>query len=213
MSAFPTKPNPLPLPANTGPQMKDLFTVEEIKKYATNPSLLYDEYQKRLQAHYDNMYPLQTQQNVGGSQIGGITDDEMTRGESEYKRKQRQLANNTNMDPIAGRVSFGPSAPNSDYLGGGVGGGLYDGLALVAPSKFAALGMLPGRVGKTATGLARFSELPNQLLGMAAEKATGTAALPLVGRAIGRAANKTFKQGVGLSATDQFLKTGFGVKE
>jgi len=212
MSAFPTNSDPLPLPANTGPQIQDLFTPEEIKKYSTNPALLYDEFQKRRQAYYANTNPPQPQQNVGGPQMSGITEAQMALGESEYKRKQQQLANNTNADPIAARVAWGPSAPESDFLGGGVGGGLADGLALIAPSKLAALGMLPGKVGKTAHMLGRASELPNELLGMAVQKATGTEAIPLAGKAIGRVANKAFKQGVGLSATDQFLKTGFGVK-
>ena len=212
MSAFPTYRNPLPLPPNTGPQMKDLFTAEEIKKYATNPDLLYYEYQKRLQAYYDNMYPPQTQQKMEGPQIGGITQTEMTRGESEYKRKQQQLANNTNADPIAARVAFGPSAPMSDYLGGGVGGGLLDSLALVSPGKFSSLGMLPGKTGKIGKEVGKYLDLPNELVGMAAQRATGMAALPLVGRVVGRTAQNIYKEGFGKSATDQFL-TGIATRE
>ena len=176
-------------------------------------SQIYDHESIQRKPNYAKTNPSQQADPTKVPQIGGITDDEMARGESEYKRKQRQLANNTNMDPIAARVSFGPSAPNSDYLGGGVGGGLYDGLALIAPSKFTALGMLPGRVGKTAEGLGKLSELPNELVKMAAEKATGTGTVPLLGRAIGRATEKIFTKGVGLSPTELFAKSAFGVKD
>lgn len=206
MSAFPTSSNPFPLP-EMGPQIQNLFTVEEIKKYASNPALLYDEFQKRRQAHYANTAP---QQNVGGPQMSGITEAQMALGESEYRRKQQQLANNTNMDPIAARVSFGPSAPESDRLGGGVGGGLADGLALVGPGSLSALSMLPGKIGKTAVMAGKVAQLPNELMAAAAQKVTGTKAVPLLGTAIGRVANNTFKNGTGLSATDQFLKTTFG---
>lgn len=208
MSSFPNPNNSdvLPLPPNMGPQIKDLFTPEEIQTYSTNPALLYEEFQKRRQAHYANTNPPQPQQNVGGPQMSAITEQQMALGESEYRRRQQQLSNNTNADPIAARIAFGPSAPNSDRLGGGVGGGLQDGLTLVGPSSLSALALLPGKIGKTASMVGKAAQLPNELMGAAAKKVTGTQGIPLLGSAVGRMANNTFKQGVGLSATDQFLK-------
>lgn len=206
MSSFPNNSDILPLPPNMGPQIKDLFTPKEIQTYSTNPALLYEEFQKRRQAYYANTNSPQPQQNVGGPQMSAITEQQMALGESENRRRQQQLSNNTNADPIAARIAFGPSAPNSDYLGGGVGGGLNDGLTLIGPSGLSALNLLPGKIGKTASMMGKAAQFPNELLGAAVKKITATQGVPVLGTAVGRMANKTLKQSLGLSATDQFLK-------